>query len=392
MFGPYNTSFFIVKIYDFIEDFVCLVIKYIAGARKRNVRNINRILVSNVVHLGDVLYTLRVVSLLKKQYPQAKIDMICGSWCVPLVENCADINEYHVYDSWKMNRKKISLAKKFYHSVKTFFECLQSVKKKQYDLAIDFFTMCPSMADLFYLAGIPKRIGYTTAGGSVLFTDKLKWRRDNRHIIQMQAACLEKLGLDISDLPNSVVNINTASDDETVLKNHGLESGKYYVFHYGSGEITREWNLKNWIELLNRLSKNNIKIVLTGAGAREKSIIDDIIAGTSNNNAISLCNQLSIAELMQIISHADLFIGCESFAGHIAAMYKVKQISIMHGASKKSLWQPYGNSNCIVVRNHLKCLECQAPRKCRNGHECMKISVDDVYDSLDKIIKNNEDI
>ena len=121
---------------------------------------------------------------------------------------------------------------------------------------------------------------------------------------------------------------------------------------------------------------------MTGSGKREKNIIDDIVSSTKNRNVISLCNTLAISELFMVISHAELFIGCESFAGHIAGMYKVKQVSIMHGATKKVMWQPYSNQKCVVLRADIDCLECQAPRKCKYNHKCMNIEVEAVLNAI----------
>ena len=71
----------------------------------------HKILVSNVAHLGDVLYSLRVVALLKEKYPSADIDFLCGSWSLPLVKSCSDINNVYVVDHWKLNRKNMCIVK-----------------------------------------------------------------------------------------------------------------------------------------------------------------------------------------------------------------------------------------------------------------------------------------
>ena len=68
-------------------------------------------------------------------------------------------------------------------------------------------------------------------------------------------------------------------------------------------------------------------------------------------------------------------------------MYKINQVSIMHGATKQVVWQPYSNSNCVVLRANVDCLECQAPRKCKYNHKCMNIEVEAVYNAIVNVDK-----
>lgn len=383
MLSQYYSSFFLIRVYCFCLDIIYSIVKLLVGEKYYgDAKTYNKILVSNIAHLGDVLYSLRVVALLKERYPKAKIDFICGSWSLPLVESCSDIDNVYVIDHWKLNRKNMGIVSKIFISISTWMKTFLAIRGRNYDVGIDFYVMYPSMSDLFYLAGIPKRIGYTSGGGGVLLTNKIYFPNVDKHIMELNAECVYALSVDISNLGYAVANIRKNKQATAILQRFDITDNYFYVFHYGSGEPKREWSPANWIKLLDCLANENITIFMTGSGKREKNIIDDIVSSTKNRNVISLCNMLSISELFMVISHAELFIGCESFAGHIAGMYKVKQVSIMHGATKKVMWQPYSNQKCVVLRADIDCLECQAPRKCKYNHKCMNIEVEAVLNAI----------
>lgn len=383
MFGQYNSSFLLIRIYCFCLDIVFSIIKKLLGEKIDGTANGgHKILVSNVAHLGDVLYSLRVVALLKEKYPSADIDFLCGSWSLPLVKSCSDINNVYVVDHWKLNRKNMCIVKKLFISFYTWIKALIAIKRQHYDVGIDFFLMYPSMSDIFYFADIKKRIGYTSGGGGVLFTDKIYFTDPGRHIIELNAECVRLLGVDTSSLGYSVANVVSDKKTSNILEHFGLARKNFYVFHYGAGEPEKEWSTERWVALLDSLNNENTVVVMTGAGAREYAAIDYIVSHTKNKKVLSLCDALSISELFMIIKNAQLFVGCDSFAGHIAGMYKINQVSIMHGATKQVVWQPYSNSNCFVLRANVDCLECQAPRKCKYNHKCMNIEVEAVYNVI----------
>ena len=391
MFGPYNSSFLVVKIFDLIEDVICLAIKTIFGPieNKKTVNKYNKILICNPAHLGDVLYTLRIVTIIHKKYPHALIDMVCGSWAVDLVKECKYINKIYIVDHWKINRKNINNISKIVISFRTWIKSLITIRNEAYDVAVDFYTMFPSMSMLLYFSGIKKRIGYTTAGGSVLFTNKIRYCNIEKHIYEMQYECVKKININniaLGDVMAKFTDINI----KYTMNKYGLEKKRYIVMHYGSGEPKREWSSDKWIKLINKIKDRNILIVMTGSGEREYKIIKSILDSVKNKNVLNLCNKLTMLQFMQIIKNAQLFLGCESFAGHIAAMYKINQISIMHGASKKVNWQPFGNNNCVVIRKKIDCLECQAPQKCNNSHKCMDIPIDIVFDKLEQFMENGK--
>ena len=383
----YNSSFFLVRGYCFLKDALFSVIAKLSKQKKPSEVDLSRILLNNGAHFGDVLLSLQLVSYIKKAHPTSKIGMVIGSWTLPMVKDCEDIDEIYIIDHWKLNRAKKSIIEKIKQYISTRKAALARIKKDKYTVAIDFFSRYPTTALLFFQANIPCRAGYIAGGGRPLLTHPLEWHEEDRHIIEYQADLLREIGIPVQALEKSTVNFRYAKRGEELLREYGLSAGEYIVCHIGSGEPTREWQKEKWVQLAQELIYHTDKIVFTGAGKREEDDIRWILYAIDSHNALSLCEKLSVCGLIQVIKTAKLFVGCESFAGHIAAMCKTPQISIMHGATRLSQWQPFGNPRCIVVRASLSCISCGAPAQCDLHHQCMRnIFVEDVLRAYEKMM------
>ena len=383
----YNSSFITVRIYCFLKDLFYSVLAKISRKKNSSEIDFSHILLNNGAHFGDVLLSLRLVSYIKKAHPNAKIGMVIGSWTLPMVKDCEVIDEIYILDHWKLNRAKKSIVEKVKQYIASRKTALAQIKKDRYTVAIDFFSRYPTTALLFFQAEIPGRVGYTAGGGAPLLTHPFEWYEEDRHIIEYQADLLRGTGIPVQMLEQSAVSFRYAKKDEDLLSGYGLSAGTYMVCHIGAGEPTKEWQKDKWVELAKALAYHAKKIVFTGAGKREEEEIHWILNAVDSPNALSLCGKLSVCDLIQVIKSAKLFLGCDSFAGHIAAMCKTPQISIMHGATRLSQWQPFGNPCCRVIRASLPCIACEAPAQCRIQHQCMRaISVADVLEAYEEMM------
>lgn len=377
-----------MRAYCFLKDILFFVIAKVSKKKNTSEIDCSRILLNNGAHFGDVLLTLQLVRYIKKTYPTSKIGMVIGSWTLPMVIACKDVDAIYVLDHWKLNRSKKSIREKIKQYISTRKIALEQIKRDKYTVAIDFFSRYPTMALLFFQANISYRVGYISGGGAPLLTCPLEWHEEEQHIIEYQADLLQKIGIPVQSLEQSIVNFRYTQTEKVLLEKYGLSAGEYIVCHIGSGEPTREWQKDKWAQLTKMLTHHTKKIVFTGVGKREKDDIECILNVTDSPNGLSLCDKLSVCDLIQVIKTAKLFIGCESFAGHIAAMCNTPQISIMHGATRLSQWRPFGNSRCVVVRASLSCIPCGAPAQCNLHHQCMSdISVEDVLRAYDRLMK-----
>lgn len=365
--------------YDFISNL--LKLSYPKGKIP-----LRKILLRNPAAFGDVLYTLRLIRAIKAVNPDIFVGLLAGSWVLPLINRCTDIDAIHIEDHWSLNRRKISKKQKLMQWLRTRHNALEEIKCQHYDAAIDAYYYYPSGALLFWQAGIPLRIGYDSHEGGQLYTQCVAWENKDIHNIEYQAELISLLGLSFSDLAKSQISMNFSEDDASLLRCYHLQRKQYITISVGTGAPNREWPMDQWQELLKQMTasiseKAAFQFVFVGAGQREQLHIDNFLKYTGKRG-LSLCNELSIPELMQVIRNSRLFIGLESFAGHIAAMYKVPQVSIMHGATNQSQWQPFANPECTVIRKRISCSPCYFPSICEHDNDCINIAVKPVFENI----------
>lgn len=116
--------------------------------------------------------------------------------------------------------------------------------------------------------------------------------------------------------------------------------------HYIVIQPTSRWFFKCWREdrmsaLINALSAEGYAVVLTsGPDAREKKMVDTIIAGCPQARLHSLAGQLTLRQLAAVIDHARLFIGVDSVPMHMAAALGTPLVALF-GPSKLTFWRPW---------------------------------------------------
>jgi heptosyltransferase-2 len=49
-------------------------------------KKLNRILLVNPAHLGDVVISTALIREIKQKFPECKIDFLAGEWAVPILK------------------------------------------------------------------------------------------------------------------------------------------------------------------------------------------------------------------------------------------------------------------------------------------------------------------
>ena len=297
------------------------------------------VLVSNLAHLGDVILMTALLQVIRQTWPEVRIGVLVGSWARMVVEDHPCVDRVHLVDHWKLNRGSLSRWKKLYIYWQTKRQAVKEMRG--YDLAIDGYTYFPNAIPLFWAAGIPTRIGYVSGGFGPLLTHRLEWREENLHATGYGLALLEAAGIR-NEVAEPLLRPLLPSQPKKE------EGNEYVVIHMGTGAPEKEWPLERWRELVQALEGR--RLVFTGRGPREKEHIRQVMQGIKG--AVNLCDMLAWKELLQMIQHAQLLIGVDSMAGHLAAVWEVPSILIYAGATHVCEWRPL-NPQCQLLEGDI---------------------------------------
>jgi len=329
------------------------------------------ILIVRTDRIGDLVLTLPLAGLIKKQYPNSKVSFLVREYTKNIAINHQFIDEVIVL---KEVNKKASL---FYN--------VNLIKHKNFDSCIVVYPRF-KISLIIFLSRVKNRIGTGYRWYSFFFNQKIYEHRKNaeRHELEYNVNLLEKLGI-----KNTVTDNNIRYDlkvDEHSLQNvikvllyEKLDLQKpFIIVHPGSGGSSIDLPENKFAELVSKLNNDNYQIILTG-NKNETELCDKI---KSSDKVKNLAGKFNLDELTALISRSVLFISNSTGPIHIAAAlgkYTVGFYPKIVSCSQER-WGPYTNKK-LVYEPQIDCKNC-------TREQCEKLNC---MDSID-IVKVHSDI
>ena len=328
--------------------------------------SVKRLLICNGAHLGDIVTVLSAIPAVRANYPDAEIGLVIGSWTLPLVEGHPDIAHIHIVDAWmRHNRAPVAKWRKLRQYLATRRKALRDIRAVGYDCAVDTYFYGEHSQVLMWQAGIPVRVAYDRRGFPALLTHSVPWRDQDRHVADYHLELLRKLPGSwpraITQYVLPALSKEAAATVTATLDDLGVAPGSYIVIHPGTGAVTREWPRTSWAQLMTALESADVRLILTGVGARECETTNWLAHEVPS--AINLAGQLSFSEFRALLAEAKAVVGVESLAVHLAAAAGVPTVAIWSGITRPAQWAPLGD-NVHLVRSPLDCAPCLRPNGC----------------------------
>jgi len=350
-----------------------------------------KILLSSVAHLGDVIMSSSILPYIHALFPECEIGVLMGSWSKNVLHDHPLIKNFHYFDHWKLNRSNLSFLQKLRISKTSSKKAIEEIKAVNYDIAIDLYAYFPNAIPLIHRTGIPTRIGYTSGGNGPLLTHTLDWHHINQSEVHYQAALLRQFD------PKGKYSHNLHTNLPPITK-HCFESLQnilpkdqdYILIHVGTGNRLREWPVEHWTALAHLLCENTkLSLVFTGIGNREEELIGKITQAIPSERTINLCSSISWEQFVAVIKKAELVLGVESVAGHVAAAVDTPSVIIGSGITNHHQWRPFSKLCRYILADNIDCMPCYRSKGCPTMDCLRNISPQIVYaeviNSLSKI-------
>jgi heptosyltransferase III len=310
-------------------------------------KQVKRILVVKLRHLGDVLLTGPVFHALKQAIPQAEVDAYIYQEALPMLEGHPDIDRLISYDrNWKRGSKIFRISKEL--------GLLREIRKREYDLVINL-----TEGDRGVIAALVSK-AKIRAG----FPPKGKWQQKAlthiakecpslRHTVERNLDVVRRIG--IFPPPES-------RDLYLHLPETAREKAKWLAGEASFVLIhpTSRWRFKCWPapkmrQLAEWLLKEGKRVIVTsGPDPIEKEMASEISQGL---DILNLGGQLSLKELGALIDRAKLLICVDSVSFHMASALK-KPVVALFGPTSDVTWGPWRNPHAHIVSMEKRCRPC----------------------------------
>jgi heptosyltransferase-3 len=358
-------------------------------------KNIKKILIVKLRHIGDVLLTVPTIRALKETFPAASISVLFNSGTEDVLTGNSLIDELIVFDR---TIKSLPPVKHFMKEI----NFLKEMRAKGFDMTVDLTggdraAIVSFLSGARYrLAGNPDKKGFI--GKKYLYThlasiDKQKHMAlQNLDVVRHFGITTDNTDVDFfipEEVRLSVKRIfeeNNIKDNDTIVHVHP----------------TAHWLFKCWkeeymAEVIGWLVDKGMKAVVTSAPHRKememaKRILSLIPSRFTPyaSRLLDLCGKTTIKELAAVSEASDLFIGVDSAPMHIAAAVKTPVIALFGPSGYYDEWNPYGDNHIVITKN----LSC---KPCKKGmcegiqlRECMTaIKPDDVKGAVSRVLKSS---
>lgn len=349
-----------------------------AGLENLDPETIKNILVVSSTAIGDTLLSTPAIKAVRDRYPKARIIANLNIANMELFENNPHINGIIPY----------------YRGYDKFFRTIKAFRKYKFDLALIFHGNEPQATPMAYLSGARFiiKLPNTSEYRFLLSNNKEVLRgKDLGHGIEQRLKIAELARCNIS---NKKMVLPVSEEGglfiERFLKERGIKDTDFVIgFQAWASTISRMWFAERFVELGKRLIKSHpdLRIVITGSPKEYdhcKSIADAI-----GERAVVSAGKIRLKYLPSLVKRMKLLVTGDTGTMHLAIAVGTPVVALFAVSDPEISGPYYDLDKHLVVKKERICDPC-ASKKCRY-QKCMEnISVDEVFDSVMKILSRKE--
>jgi lipopolysaccharide heptosyltransferase II len=339
--------------------------------------------------IGDVIMTTPLLEVICRNYAEASITYVVGSWSKTIAEHHPAVAEV-------VDCGTVGIPGRY--SLREYLQLARLLRQRHFDLAF-VLDRSPMLTLLPWLAGVPRRVGPDSLGRGFSLTDRVSVSTTPAHLQHQAEIYLDlarALHLDI-DHPHMLF-VPTEQEQQSAIRSHKLQ---VIVFPGGGSnpgmELTaKRWSIEKYRQLVERLVHELDAQVLLIGGKDDYALNQRLLDGLDApaDQVLNRAGQSSFGQTAAQIAASDLFIGNDSSPMHLAAAVGTPVIAIFGPTSPQeygpyppdtpdhiALWKHPTGKPCFFLGRMQACANCT----------CMPaITLDDVWHAVQRLMPSIE--
>ncbi len=337
----------------------------------------SRILVIQLRQIGDVLLATPAVRALRKRFPKAHISFLADKVPSRVLKENPHLDEIIVRDPHGGKLEPL--------------RTISRVRKGKFDLVVDFLAN-PRTAVISVLSGADVTVSYAGNRRSRFYTVAVD--PEGVFSARQKLSLLRVLGCDTGDPHMEMPVPVTAREkiDQWLCSMSGPVRPLVCLEPFSKWEVL-EYPVEHHLELARLMAEKwNATVVVCWGPGRE----DDARKMVEQASVpLVLALQTGLHEAAALYGRADLWVGNDGGARHIAASQGVSTFAVFGPTGHE--WTPAGEIHQSVANDNISCRPCNK-RYCPEGHhDCMHgfdpldvfALLDGFYKDVVEIRKNN---
>lgn len=334
-----------------------------------------RILVLKLDHIGDFVMGLPAFRLLRSLWPTAEIDLVCGSWNLPLAQKLGSFQKVLPFSFFPEISERWRPSAGEFERVRSAFSPLAS-RLGDYDLAIDL-RIWPETRPLLGLVRAKLRAGYAAPEADVALDislpnpDLLAPGETNRYVLHSEVSALLLVrAVEAAMAPMSAARAHSLLPNAPPVA-QGCE--RLVAVASGSGSSARKWKVEHYAAVCRSLAVGHRCSILLVGSTAEEADADRISREVPSSQCRNLVGKTRLDELPELLARARVFVGNDSGLSHLAASLAIPTVVAYSGACDFGLHHPVGEK-VSILRVPISCSPCGIARaeECPFGTACLE--------------------
>ncbi len=327
-----------------------------------------KILLIRLSSLGDIVLTTPAIRAIRAHFPNAYIAMLVAKQSADVLRQNPNLNEIIQFNRSARDKDTGEMLR-----------ILRILRQRKFALTFDFQRKFRTEL-LMYLSGASERVGKGR-----LCTIRVP-EQGNKHATEHYFDLLHAAGIPAESRELEIfLSKFERADACYVFEEAGVSELQLKVGLFpGAGWKLREWMPERFASIGDRLVQHFNAQVLIFGGPKDVELVTTV-CNLMNEPAVPFAGTLQIRQLAASIEKCDLFLTNDTGPMHIAAAVGTPTLALF-GPGNHIRFQPLGDAHTII-RYDVPCSPCkQFTDKCKDNI-CMKqITVDEVWDSISKIL------
>ena len=263
--------------------------------------------------LGDIIQSMIVLQFIKKKFPNSSIDWIVDSQFASILTDCNDIDNII-----ELNIKQIKSQKSF----PLFYDVLRKLRRlEKYDKVFDFQGLIKSALVSRFIPA-KERIGFDKNSireklASTLYSQKFSIPYEENVIMRYTGMVNKFLKTNITKK-----DIDNKKSFFKNTKHRNSSSSTSIVLVLGASFPSKIYPVEKYAEIA---SSMNARFIAIWGSDKERKMALKLVSISKN---VTIAKKLSLDELKELISTADLVIGSDTGPTHLAWALNVPSITI----------------------------------------------------------------
>ena len=315
----------------------------------------NKVLIIQTAFLGDAILTLPLIQEASKKFPDSQIDVIA----IPSTET--------IFASSPFVRKVFVLDKKGKQkSILSLIKFSLQIRKTKYSKIISpHRSFRTSLLILF--AGAKDTTGFDIAALNLIYTNKIKYRKDRHEVWRNLRLLNEK---EYFENWRILPEIEVGSEAKSKVKNlfNEINSSKIAAVAIGSVWNTKKYPAEYFAKIIKYLRSKSYKIILIGGNEDRRE--SEEISKKFDKGVKSFAGNLSIIESVEFLRQCDFLICNDSAPTHMGMAADIPVLTLYCSTVPDFGFYPYNEKSFYLSYDELDCKPCgiHGHNECPLGH------------------------